>query len=186
MTTPVSPVLEALYRGHRDEAGRLAADRSLDVFEASALGRDDRVAELLADPSLAQAWSPDGFTALHLAAFLGNARTVRLLLDAGADPCAVARNGMAVTPLHSAASSRKLDVTALLIAHGADLDAQQQGGFTALHAAAAHADDPMVRQLIDRGANPDLVNDQGRTAADLAEERGHPELAARIRRRQTA
>lgn len=77
----------------------LLPDQPMDVFEAAAFGR----AELLdgwlrSDPADAWAWSADGFTALHFAAFFGGEVVARLLLDAGADPDAVARNEMRVRP----------------------------------------------------------------------------------------
>src|SRR5881392_3848923 len=63
----VSATMHALYRGRGDLAELVAAVLpALDVFEAAALGRIDRLRDLLAaDPSLALARSPDGFTALH-------------------------------------------------------------------------------------------------------------------------
>ena len=42
------------------------------------------------DPANANAWSPDGFTALHLAIFGGSEEAVRLLLERGADVDALA------------------------------------------------------------------------------------------------
>ena len=62
----VSEVMHALYRGHRAEAEAAAVEEQLDVFEAAALGRHPRLAELLrGDAALALAWSADGFTALQ-------------------------------------------------------------------------------------------------------------------------
>src|SRR5205814_6319655 len=71
----MSDVLRAIYRGDGDEAERLAAGRELDVFEASALGRADRVRELVAaDPSLVNAYGDDGFHPVGLASFLVTSR----------------------------------------------------------------------------------------------------------------
>ena len=69
----VSTVIYALYVREPDIARLLAAAKSrLDVFEAAALGDATALAAILAaDPLAAVDWSPDGFTALHLAAFLG-------------------------------------------------------------------------------------------------------------------
>ena len=55
--------MQALYeRRTADVDAILATNPELDVFEAAALGRSDRVEELVsADPSLANAWSVDGF-----------------------------------------------------------------------------------------------------------------------------
>src|SRR5258706_8645356 len=63
----VSATMHALYRGRPVLAETIAAVLpELDLFEAAALGRIDRlVALVLADPALARARSADGFTALH-------------------------------------------------------------------------------------------------------------------------
>src|ERR671937_2520436 len=107
----MSDVLEAIYRGDREEAQRLTSGRELDVFEASALGRTERLRELLdADPSLANAWADDGFQPLGLASFFGNADAARVLLDYGADVNSASRNQMKVMPLHSAAAAQNPDV----------------------------------------------------------------------------
>ena len=64
----MSDVLQALYRGDHDEAEHLASGRELDVFEAAALGRAERVRELLDDDaSRANAFGDDGFHPLGLA-----------------------------------------------------------------------------------------------------------------------
>jgi ankyrin repeat protein len=75
-------------------------------------------------------WSADGFTALHFAAFLGGPAAVRMLLDAGADVSAVARNEMLVQPLHSAAANGNVESCRLLLEAGADPNARQQRDYT--------------------------------------------------------
>jgi len=160
----LSPALQALYRGETAEAEKLLRDEP-GVFEAAAFGREKRLAELLeGDPGLARAFSGDGFTALHLAAFFGHADAVRALLDAGADPNAVATNEQIgpVQPIHSAAATGRLDCVRLLLEHGADVNARQGGGFTALHAAAASSDAELARLLLAAGANTTAKTDDGR------------------------
>ena len=178
----VSLVLFCLYHG-RPELARILADArtDLDVFEAAALGVDDRLAELLgADREPALAWSPDGFTALHLADVFGWAEAARLLIARGADVAAVARGPMAVQPLHSAAAGRHAAVVDALLRAGADPNARQHGGWTPLQAAAAHGDEPTVALLLAAGADPALGNDAGQRAADLAREHRHTALAERL------
>jgi hypothetical protein len=70
----MSDLLQALYAGDRDGVDRLlAADPKLDVFEAAAFGRSDRLRQLLdQDPSRANAFGDDGFHPLGLACFLGH------------------------------------------------------------------------------------------------------------------
>jgi len=82
----VSALMLSRYRFDRATTDALLAlDPDLDVFEATALGYLDRLRERLEeDPSRATAFSPDGFTALHLAAFFGKAEVARALLEVGA------------------------------------------------------------------------------------------------------
>jgi ankyrin repeat protein len=179
----LSELLAAVYRG--DQAGVeriLAGAPALDIFESAAVGKTERVVELLdGNPGLVSAWAEDGFTPLHLAAFFRHPDTVRLLVERGALVDVVARNEeLQVTPLQSAAAAREEETAALLLERGADANAQQRGGFTPLHAAAQHGDEPFVELLLAHGADPALAADDGRTAADFARDGGHVELAARL------
>ena len=180
----VSALLLARYRQRPDLVELLLrAGAEVDVFAAAALGDNRRLVDLLeGDPSLATAWSADGFTPLHLAAFFSeDPETARLLLDRGADPGAVARNPMAVRPLNSAAAAGHARVVELLLDAGADVHATQAGGYTALHSAAANGDARMCRLLLARGADPGRTSDDGRSPADLAAERAHLRLAEDLR-----
>lgn len=117
------PVLYALYNGKGDLVELLLdANPALDAFAAAAVGRTRGLEELLdAEPGLARAWSPDGFTALHLAAFFGQEDAARLLLERGADVRVVSRHEtIKVPPLQSAAAGGHRDLVELLLEHGAD------------------------------------------------------------------
>jgi ankyrin repeat protein len=154
----MSDVLQAIYRGDRDEAERLAAEKDLDVFEASALGRTERVCELLdADPALANAWADDGFQPLGLASFFGNADAARLLVERGAEVNSASRNAMKVMPLHSAAAAQdpvvRHEIAQLLLEAGADPNARQQDEYTPLMAADQHGDARLRDLLVEHGAS---------------------------------
>jgi ankyrin repeat protein len=182
----VSAPMHALYRGHPRLAELLAESLpELDVFEAAALSRPTRVRALLAtDASVAQAFTADGFTALHYPAFFGGpaaAEVSELLLAAGADVNARSANSFDVLPLHSACAGNHDEVVAILIAAGADVHARQAGGHTPLHGAAQNGADLTVDRLLAAGADRVARNDAGETAADLAAAAGHAELAARLR-----
>jgi ankyrin repeat protein len=167
----LSPVLQALYNGKRDLVDVLLdANPALDVFDAAAVGRVRGLEELLAgDAELARAWSPDGFTALHYAAFFGEEQSARLLLENGAEVGLVARNeNIHVTPLHSAAAGGHAEIVRLLLEHGADPNAAQDGGATPLHSAAQNDDRESVEALLEAGADPTLATDEGKRPADLA------------------
>jgi ankyrin repeat protein len=178
----VSAVLLARYRFDRPTLDALlAADPELDIFEASALGRIDRVHAALDDaPGVVHARSPDGFTPLHLAAFFGKPEIARALLDAGASVDAYTTNDFANQPLHAAAAGRHLEVCRVLLAAGANVNATQHGGYAPLHEAAQHGDVEMVELFLSAGADPSLRVAEG-TAADLADAAGHLDVARRVR-----
>jgi uncharacterized protein len=173
----VSLLMQALYRGRRELAELIAAKKkTLDIFEASALGRLDRLKDLR-DGELINSRSRDGFTALHLACFFNQPEAARCLIENGAAVDAIAANPTCVMPLHSAASSRNLEAARLLLEHGAAVNARQQKGWVAIHAAAQNGDRAMVELLLKFNADPQLVNDEGKSAAMAAREKGHHEIA---------
>ena len=124
---------------------------------------------------------PDGYTALHLAAYFGQLEVARLLLGRGADPNAVALNESRVTPLQSAVAAKHRDTASLLLALGASPNSVQRGGWTPLHAAARDGEEVIVDMLLLRGADATRKSDDGKTAVDLAEEGGHAALAKLLR-----
>ena len=166
----LSAVMQARYHGHAWAAERLAdALPELDLYEAAALGHSDRVKALVeAHPDAVRAEAPDGFTALHLAAFFGQLEAAAVLLEHGAAPDAVAGNGSLLRPLHSAAAGGHAAIVGLLLERGADPNARQQGGYVPLHSAAGRGDEASVRLLLERGADRDLRADDGRRPRDLA------------------
>jgi ankyrin repeat protein len=171
--------MQALYEGDRERGERLLSERGgVDAFEAAAFGRVERLRELLdAGPEHAKAFSPDGFTALHFAAFFAQPEAAALLLERGADANVRARNPMAVEPLHSAAAADQTEIARMLLDAGADPNAAQEGGFVALHAAAQNGNVQLTQLLIEHGADRGRATDDGRTAAEIASEAGHSELA---------
>lgn len=180
----ISALTAARYRGHNDILEALLdTGPELDLFEAAAIGRADRVLELLDDePGLARAWSADGFTALHLAAFFGQPDVADALLEAGADPAAVAERQGRVTPLHSAVAGGHERIAAALLAAGAPVDAIQRDGFSPLMAAAQHGDRDLVELLLEHGADASARTEDDRDAAALAAAGGHEALVERLSR----
>ena len=158
----MSDVLQAIYRGDREEAARLAAGRELDVFEASALGRTDRLRELLdADPSLVNAYGDDGFHPVGLASFFGHVDAARLLYERGADANQIARNEHIQTAaIHAAAAAgdtgqdeaTRYELVKLALEHGADPNLPQGGGFRAIDAARQNGDERIEQLLLEHGA----------------------------------
>jgi len=179
----VSAVTAAMFQQKREIATLLVgAGAELDLFDAAMVGDLARVRALVVrDASLVRSKSPDGGTALHFASFFGHPDVVAFLLEHGAEVGAVAPAFGNVQPLHSAAASRVLRSVDLLLQHGADANARQQGGWTALHSAAHRGDAAMAKLLLQYGANPLLKNDDGQTAIDMAQKDGTRELAAMLR-----
>ena len=136
MASEIGPILEALYGGDRDRAEQTAREKELDIFEAAALGDAVRLEELLhEEPDRARAWSPDGFTPLHYAAFFGSPEAIRVLVATGADLEAPSRNqefAPEAHPLHSAVAAGRIDNVEALLEAGAEPNVRQHGGFTPL------------------------------------------------------
>ena len=139
-----------------------------DIFNASALGRVQRVAELLAsDPSLVNSRDGIGCTPLFLAAWTGYPVVVERLLQAGADPNV--RSRAEQTPLDTSVShiweGKQITVARLLIKYGAR---------PSFFAACVVGSSEHVKRFLE--GNPALVNqpfDQGGTPLEIAAEAGH-------------
>jgi uncharacterized protein len=142
----LSPLFRAAYRGR---------GAAFDAIRETVPPTDpwDRLiageAEGLPDPA---AWSHDGFTGLHLAAFARNVRAARALLAAGADPNVVARASFArVTPLGTAAFAGANEVARVLLEHGADPSIGEDAGGTPLDTARANGNEELVVLLESAG-----------------------------------
>ncbi len=129
----------------------------------------------------------DGATPFLIAARVADTAVMRLLIAYGAEPSIASGGG--VTPLMMAAGaeewirdlqsiepvpeSRALAAVELCLQHGADVNAVDTRGNTALHGAAwraAKGGDSMVQLLLEHGANINAANEQGHTALFIAEE----------------
>ena len=176
-------VLLALFHQQRAVAEvLLAAEPELGVLEAAAAGRAERLRQLLdAAPDARRARTPEGFTPLGLAAFLGGPSTVRVLLEHGADPDDDADNQFGIRPVNAAAAAHDLETLRLLLEAGADPDARQQGGFTPLHQA-AHTDDVELAQLLlAHGADPAIAADDRRDTARIPADDGSTRVRELLR-----
>lgn len=174
-----SDVLMALYMSDRDKAKALAANVVLSLPELAAFGDVAPVSEHLAShPADLHEYSPDGWTALHLAAYFGYASAAVSLLRAGASHAARSRNEQGNTPLHAALAGRcEMTVVTALLAAGCDADAIDSQEYRPLHLAASRGDQAAVELLIACGATRDAKTKDGKTAADLAAGQSHPDVA---------
>jgi ankyrin repeat protein len=159
----MSELLTALYRGDRARVDELLAQNpELNVFEAAALGRTDRLRELLAeDESRTNAFDDGGFHPLGLACFFGHADAARVLLDHGADVNMLSKNEHIQTAaIHAAAASNeqgadestRYELVKLVLKRGADPNLRQGGGFRAIDAARQNGDTRVEQLLREHGA----------------------------------
>ena len=81
-----------------------------------------------------------------------------------------------VTTLHSAAAGSHSEIVKLLLEHGADPNAAQDGGFTPLHSAAQNDDRESAEALLEAGADSGRASAQGHTPAHHARAHHRPRL----------
>jgi ankyrin repeat protein len=113
-----------------------------------------------ADPNAKGGWPP-----LVVAAEHGDNDLIRFLLENGADINAKNERGM--TALSRAIYDGNIDTAKLLLAKGADLESRDSSDDTPLiHAASQNRD--IVRELLDRGAKPNVRNENLETPLMLA------------------
>lgn len=107
------------------------------------------------------ATNESGETPLWLAAYNNQDSIVRRLVEAGAevDCC---HTVLRQTPFHWAAWNKNAPLMAYLLEHGANINAQNCSGETALHYA-AKLNAPILRDLLDHGANLEVETNQGET-----------------------
>jgi ankyrin repeat protein len=121
-----------------------------------------------------------GATAFLFAAKSADVEVMRLLLDHGADP--TINTGVNITPLmaaagiawasnqDSASEAEVLEAVKLLVEEtGADVNAVNDVGETAMHAAAYRGANSVVQYLFDRGAKLDVAALDGRTPLIIAD-----------------
>lgn len=175
----------AVNSGHDEIAELLlAAGVQPDIYEAASIGRTELVAQFLNDDaSLLDSYSPEGFTALALAAHFGQIETLEFLIAQGGNLNAVSKHAMNVTPLHAALFGRRVEAAKALVAAGADVTAKRGGsgwpraGWTALHYCAGYGFTELVKPLIERGADINALDDEGKTPLRVAIESAQQEVA---------
>ena len=180
----MAPLLLAVYT-KRPLMAKLLLGRGaeLDVFAAAAMGETAICKQFVqADEMLLQMASSDGWTPLHLACFFGNLETAEMLLQLGADVTFRSANALHNQALHAATAGRNQDICALLLSHGAGVNATQQAGYTPLHSASANGDIEIVRLLLAHEADPKAKSEKGETALDMAKQRGHASIAELLER----
>ncbi len=168
----------------RDGLGRtpllLAMEGSASEYKV--VGADEAMVRLLiARGADVNAQDRQGWSALLMAVNLwaDQPALVSFLVSRGADAKARLQDGR--SGLMLAARIGKVDRLAILIANHAGVNARDQTGATALMVAALVTWDDgaseMMRLLLDKGADPNVTDLKGRTAADCAADAGYLDRA---------
>ncbi len=126
---------------------------SSDLADAVMQQDSARVRALLDHHADVNAAQPDGSTALHWAAYRGDARTAALLLAAGAHPNVATGTGM--TPLLLACQAGNAQLVKLLLDAGANVSQTLAHGETPLMMAARTGSVPVLQLLVAHGAKVD-------------------------------
>jgi hypothetical protein len=138
------------------------------LWHAIGFGRNLPLAELL----LSRGSDPNH--CLFAAAYNDDAEAIRLLARSGAKLDEFVEGG---TPLLHAIQYSRLEAVKALLAAGADPDAKDAKGRTALHRMLAKGMDTRVFHLFARhGARGDVPDASGRTAAEIMRRKRDPEF----------
>ncbi len=181
----VSAILQAFYYGHPEIARSIAEKKNdLDIFEASVLGKLERVKNLTKqDHGTVKKYSPDGFTALALAAYLGQKEVSEHLITEGADVNAVARNPTGFTPLTGATANNHTEIAKFLVRKGANINHRYEEGVSPLMEASMNGNLELVNFFIDNGASINAKMKDGKSPLSFAIEKNHTAVVEVLKRR---
>lgn len=118
----------------------------------------------------------DAYSPLWCALSAHHIDAARLLLRHGARVSLRSVTGSEMLPLHQAAVTSQSAMCELLLERGAQVDALDEGGSTALHYAAASGSEVCVNVLLRAGAEIGVRQAQGLTPGHWAAHKGHVEV----------
>ncbi|CAG8922375.1 unnamed protein product [Penicillium salamii] len=146
------------------------------LIAAVEVGNVDMIELLLQHDASPHAFDSRGLTPMWWASRSGEIKLVDVLLRHGApiDPIECHE-----TPFLFAASEEQIDMLKFLIEKGANINARDSDGHTALMCAAAGAKSEIVDLLVGSGADVHMHDSEGMTALDLVRE-GHQVLVERL------
>ena len=123
---------------------------------------------------------------LNSAALHQHYELVKLLLSRGANANATGRHSG--TALHhlafggesptSEGPANTCRIAEVLVSHGANPNSTDYSGDTPLHYASTYGALSLARTLLKLGANPQLKNEERKTALDLARKEGHDDIVS--------
>lgn len=192
-TSGSTALLLAAQNGH-NETVKLLLSHGADVdatsnhdftplIAASMLNHPDVVSMLLAADSNTEDATDQGFTSLIYAGHGGHIKVAELLLSHSPAPSIEAAKYGGMTALLEAVWMRRHKFVRYIASKGANVNARTSivvgmDGATGLHISAAFGDSRTVRALLEVGADISLKDESGRTALELARERGQGAIVA--------
>jgi ankyrin repeat protein len=184
---PTIPLYLAVQRGDLDQVERhmywgsdmeaLNPDGQRPLHVAAAKGNVVMVRKLLQHGVKVDAPDAAGRTALQLAILAGRTQVADELLSHGAK-----LNADALLIDAARQGNPDRDVVRYLVRHGADLQARNATGDTALLIAIRGNHLRLARHLVDNGADVNIRDASGRSALGLALQLKEPEMAALLKR----
>ena len=119
------------------------------------------------NPEAANYTNDKGFSPLILAAYHGQKKAVKLLLEMGAKVNYAYHQG---TALHASVFKGEIEIVKMLLEKGASINFQDENGSTALHYAIIYNKEQISRLLIEKGADFNLADNSSKSAKNYAEE----------------
>jgi ankyrin repeat protein len=159
---------KSILQRHHTAGDSTLAEGATPFLRAAKSGDIEMMRALVAgkaDPKLAM---PNGSNALHYAAGLGW------------------RNGSPAAPSYDQGSDEEaVEAIRFLLGTGFDIDATNDTGDTALHAAVnGRGSEAIIAFLVSQGANPEAKNKRGQTPLSLATTKGNDAIINLLNRRQ--
>ena len=156
-------------------ANTLCSKQTLFVWLAS-MNRHEIVSKLILKGIDINFPDGNGKTPLFVAIEKGHPKMIALFLKTGANPNVT--NKFGETPLHIAVKNGHKNIVAQILTNKrTELNAQNKNGETPLHYAASKGLKDIIKLLLDNGATPVIRDENGRTPASFATDRGHRKTA---------
>jgi len=154
-------------------------DKEMSALHCAVMSDSLQILELIlagATPELLSQKRAGGLTALHDAIKKGDVDVVKKLLEYKADPNV--KDDKEKTALHYAIDSRKFQIIELILARATPelLNRKRSGGLTVLHDAVEKSDLHVVKNLLERQADPKIQDNKGKTVLHCAIESRNPEI----------
>ena len=144
---------------------------SIDIFDADRQGNLEAINTYVEEGGNIEVTTNEGYTPFILAAYYGNNQVLDTLVKNGADPCAVDDKGS--NAFMGVAFRGHIETAKWLLKNtSCDVNHQNYAGQTALMMSSLFGHEEMIKMLLEHGADPQIEDFQGNTAASLAQGQG--------------